>query len=125
MLFEFADHSARVNAIAFTPDGLRLLTAGEDRKVFCYFIYAGRAEQRRVLDVGSAVRSISFHTDARAFLICGEEHVVYKMDLVTPEATTGLIVANPVVDRQYRADARARAAQGNGPSGAPDDGQAR
>jgi WD40 repeat protein/serine/threonine protein kinase len=68
-------HPARVNDVAYSPDGRMLLTAGEDKVARLWDAKTGR-ELRRLTAHTEAVDSVAFSGDGRLAFTGGEDKVV-------------------------------------------------
>ena len=76
------DHTARVLAVAYSPDGKLLASGGEDAAVLL-FDARTHAKVRSLGDHEGAIRSIGFSVDGRELATAGDDGIVRVWDLAS------------------------------------------
>ena len=77
-------HGGEVHAIAFCPEGRRLLTAGGDRTARLWDVSTG-SPLSRPLDHEGPVRAVAFYPDGRSVATAGDDGMIWRRDALTGE----------------------------------------
>lgn len=97
-------HGAAVDALAFGPDGRRLLTASRDGNARVWDLATGTPLSGHLPHDGP-VRSVAFHPDGKAFATAGDDGTLRLWDVDTGEPSrTPLDLGAPILAVRFSPD---------------------
>jgi eukaryotic-like serine/threonine-protein kinase len=109
-------HGGEVHAVAFSPEGRRLVTASEDRSARLWDVSTGSSLAPPLKHEGP-VRAVAFHPEGTFIATAGDDGSIGRWDAVTGEPLGGpLSHGAPVVALSFSPDGSRIAAVG-GPGG--------
>src|SRR5262249_58088197 len=73
-LAEFSGHKGRVSALAFSPDGTLLATAGYGSVAFLWDLRTGQVVRRFEGHATKMINDVRFSADGRRLVTAGEDH---------------------------------------------------
>lgn len=90
-LFAWPAHTTRINALAFSPDGTRLVTASDDYKARVWNILdAKNPHLLTTLELSAEIKSIAFRADGKLLLLGLNNGIARVRDLSTETDTATL-----------------------------------
>ncbi|MBI3466717.1 MAG: protein kinase [Planctomycetes bacterium] len=105
------DHTNKVRAAAFSPDGKVLATAGDDKSIRLWEVATGKRKER--IPHTAAVHGLAFSPDGKMLASGGADKAVTLWDVVTGEKKKTFPVARTIVWIAFAPDGRTLATVGD------------